>query len=102
MSETTDPRRILYAQFTAMPGTEAEVAELVRGLTALVRQEPGNLAFAASQKRGNPAEFFVYEEYADAEAFTAHVGAEYGATFNAKLAELVVGGHSELTFLLPL
>jgi quinol monooxygenase YgiN len=102
MSEVTDPRRILYAEFTAMPGSEAEVAELVRGLTVLVRQEPGNITFAASQKRGNPAEFFVYEEYEDAEALTAHVDADYGARFNAKLTELVVGGRSELTFLMPL
>jgi quinol monooxygenase YgiN len=102
MSERTDPRRILYAEFTAKPGSEATVAELVRGLTKLVRQEPGNLAFAASQKRDSPAEFFVYEEYVDAAAFTAHIGADYGAEFNAKLADLVVGGRSELTFLTPL
>jgi quinol monooxygenase YgiN len=102
MTEVTDPRRILYAEFTATPGKEAEVAELVRGLSALVRQEPGNLVFAASQKRNNPAEFFVYEEYQDAEAFTSHASAEYGASFNAKLAELVVGGGSVLTFLAPL
>ena len=102
MSEGTDPRRILYAEFTAVPGSESEVADLVRGLTELVRQEPGNLVFAASQKRSNPAEFFVYEEYADAEAFAAHVGAAYGAEFNQKLASLVVGGGSELTFLSPL
>ena len=102
MTEGTDPRRVLYAEFTARPGTETKVAELVRELSALVRQEPGNLVFAASQKRGNPAEFFVYEEYEDAEALTAHASAEYGASFNAKLADLVVGGRSELTFLSPL
>ena len=50
MTEGTDPRRVLYAEFTALPGHEDEVAELVRGLSALVRQEPGNLVFAASQK----------------------------------------------------
>jgi quinol monooxygenase YgiN len=102
MTEATDPRRILYAEFTALPGNEAEVAELVRALSVLVRQEPGNLVFAASQKRSNPGEFFVYEEYEDAEAFRAHASAEYGAEFNAKLADLVVGGGSELTFLAPL
>jgi quinol monooxygenase YgiN len=102
MSEGTDPRRILYAEFTATPGNEAEVAELVRELSELVHREPGNLVFAASQKRGNPAEFFVYEEYQDAEAFRAHASAEYGASFNARLADLVVGGGSQLTFLVPL
>ncbi|HEX3679683.1 MAG TPA: putative quinol monooxygenase [Galbitalea sp.] len=102
MTEGTDQRRILYAEFTALPGNEAEVADLVRELAELVRRERGNLVFAASRKRSNPAEFFVYEEYQDAEAFTAHATAEYGARFNAKLADLVVGGGSELTFLTPL
>jgi quinol monooxygenase YgiN len=102
MTEVADSRQVLYAEFTAKPGNEDEVAGLVRGLTELVRREPGNLVFAASQKRNNPAEFFVYEEYADAEAFSAHLGADYGAAFNAKLTELIVGDGSDLTFLVPL
>ena len=104
MSEESapDPRRILYAEFTAKSGNEDEVAELVRGLAALVRQEPGNLVFAASQKRGRPAEFFVYEEYVDSDAFRAHVSADYGVTFNAQLADLIVGDGSDLTFLTAL
>jgi quinol monooxygenase YgiN len=97
-----DPRRILYAEFTAKPGNEAAVADLVRGLTELVRQEPGNLVFAAHQKRRNPAEFFVYEEYVDGAAFKAHVAAGYGATFNATLTDLIEGDGSDLTFLTPL
>ena len=97
-----DPRRILYAEFTAKPGNEDEVARLVRELADLVHQEPGNLVFAPSQKRSNPAEFFVYEEYVDSDAFKAHVAAEYGVTFNARLTELIVGDGSELTFLTAL
>jgi quinol monooxygenase YgiN len=102
MTEAIDSRQILYAEFTANPGSENEVADLVRALAELVRNEPGNLVFAASQKRGNPAEFFVYEEYVDGDAFAAHLGADYGATFNARLTDLVVGAGSELTFLMPL
>jgi quinol monooxygenase YgiN len=102
MSEGTDPRRILYAEFTALPGSESSVTDLVRDLTELVRQEPGNLVFAAARKRDDPAKFFVYEEYADAAAFATHLAADYGTAFNTKLAELVVGGGSELTFLTPL
>jgi len=94
-----DRRRILYAEFTATSGNEDRVAELVRSLAERVRAEPGNLVFAASRKRENPAEFFVYEEYADADAFEAHIGADYGVEFNRRLAALVEGGGSALTWL---
>ena len=95
-------RRILYAEFTALPGNEERVADLVRGLAARVRDEPGNLVFAPSRKRDNPAQFFVYEEYADADAFRAHIGTDYGATFNQALAELIEGDGSALTWLTAL
>jgi quinol monooxygenase YgiN len=102
MNAAVDPRRVLYAEFTAQADNVAEVAELVKELAESVREEPGNLVFAASQKRNNPAEFFVYEEYVDADAFAAHIAAEYGARFNSRLKELIVGDGSDLTFLMPL
>ena len=102
MTEGSDSRRVLYAEFTANPDSVDAVAELVRALAEQVRREPGNLVFAASQKRENPSEFFVYEEYADADAFAAHLGADYGAEFNQRLAKLIVGDGSDLTFLMPL
>jgi quinol monooxygenase YgiN len=97
----SDQRKVLYAEFTALPGNEDAVAELARGFAELVRAEPGNVIFTVSQKRDNPAEFFVYEEYVDSAAFKTHIGAPYGATFNAALTDLIVGDGSQLTFLLP-
>ncbi|MCU1635839.1 MAG: antibiotic biosynthesis monooxygenase [Cryobacterium sp.] len=94
-------RRVLYAEFTALPGKGDEVASLIRDLTVSVRQEPGNLAFAAHRKESDPLEFFVYEEYQDEAAFQTHLAADHGARFNAALASLVVGGGSTLTFLRP-
>ncbi|HEX4442771.1 MAG TPA: putative quinol monooxygenase [Galbitalea sp.] len=102
MTADADPRRVLYAEFTALAGSVDHVAELLRWLTVEVRKEPGNLVFAASQKSTNPAEFFVYEEYVDEAAFAAHIGADYGARFNRSLTELIVGDGSDLTFLMPL
>ena len=102
MTDDVTSRRVLYAEFTALPGSIDVVVELLRGLTEHVRREPGNLVFAASQKRDNPAEFFVYEEYLDEDAFAAHVRADYGARFNESLTEHIVGDGSELTFLMPL
>ena len=50
----------------------------------------------------DPDKFFVYEVYADEDAFAAHIAAPYGAPFNARLNELIVEPHSLLTFLTPI
>ena len=89
----------LSAEFTAIPGAEARVAELVRDLTDRVRAEPGNLIFNPHTVVDDPRRWFVYEVYRDEEAFREHLAAEYGATFNAALVPLVEGGASRLTML---
>ncbi|MEO7017823.1 MAG: putative quinol monooxygenase [Leifsonia sp.] len=91
--------RTLYAEFTARPGHEDEVERLVAGLTEKVRQEPGNVTFVAHRLVSDPAVFFVYEEYADAAAFDAHVSAAYGLAFNAELEQHIVEPASRLTWL---
>lgn len=89
----------LYAEFTANPGAEERVAELVKELTDQVRAEPGNVIFNPHTLVDDPRRWFVYEEYRDEAAFREHLAADYGATFNAALADLVEGGGSTLTFL---
>lgn len=91
--------KILYSQFTAKPGCADEVAELLMGLTANVRQEPGNRAFDPYRESERPDHFFVFEAYADEDAFHTHLGMPYGGPFNARLNELIVEPHSQLTFL---
>lgn len=93
---------VLYAEFTARPGREEEVALLLLGLTAQVRREPGNIRFDPFRLRTNPAAFFVYEAYTDAAAFTTHLAADYGAAFNTALQDLIEGDGSDLTWLTPL
>jgi len=92
--------RALYAEFTALPGAETRVAQLVAGLTARVREEPGNLAFVPYTLESNPRRWFVYEVYADDEAFQQHIAADYGAAFNAELVPLIEEDASTLTWLL--
>jgi quinol monooxygenase YgiN len=94
--------KVLYAEFTAHPGQESRVAELLSGLAADVGREPGNVVFDAHQLADDPTKFFVYEVYADEDAFAAHLGAAYGATFNTALNELIVEPNSRLTFLDPI
>jgi quinol monooxygenase YgiN len=57
--------RTLCARFTARPGCEQRVAELVLDLTRSVREEPGNLRFDPYTQAARPAEFFVFEVYRD-------------------------------------
>jgi quinol monooxygenase YgiN len=90
---------ILYAEFTAKPGSESQVQTLVSDLAVKVRQEPGNNEFTVYRERDNPAKFFVFEQYLDESSFEAHIGAEYGVIFNQQLSSLIEEGASQLTFL---
>src|SRR3954451_24084965 len=94
--------KTLYAEFTVTPGDEPRVAEMMRKLTALVRQEPGNLVFDPYTEQANPNRYFVFEVYKDDNAFETHISADYGARFNAELKNLIEGDASELTWLRPL
>ena len=92
--------RALYAEFTARSGNERRVADLVAGLTAQVRAEPGNLVFEPYTLESEPRRWFVYEVYVDEAAFQAHITAPYGAVFNAALNELIEEDGSKLTWLI--
>jgi len=91
----------LYAEFTALPGAEAEVAALVACLTDRVRAEAGCVIFAPHTLESNPRRWFVYEVYTDEGAFQRHISAPYGAIFNAALAPLIEEEGSQLTWLVP-
>jgi quinol monooxygenase YgiN len=90
---------VLYAEFTAKPGSEAEVEKLISGLAEQVRREPGNTEFTVYRERDNPRKFFVFEQYLDEASFDAHISAEYGLIFNRQLSSLIEEGESQLTWL---
>jgi quinol monooxygenase YgiN len=90
---------ILYAEFTARPGSESQVETLISGLAQDVRREPGNAEFTVYRERDNPRKFFVFEQYRDEASFTAHITAEYGLVFNQQLGSLIEEGGSQLTWL---
>jgi quinol monooxygenase YgiN len=90
---------ILYAEFTARPGSESQVETLISGLAQAVRREPGNAEFTVYRERDNPRKFFVFEQYRDEASFTAHITAEYGVVFNQQLSSLIEEGESQLTWL---
>ena len=90
---------ILYAEFTAKPGSESQVETLISGLAEKVRREPGNTEFTVYRERDNPRKFFVFEQYLDEASFEAHISAEYGLIFNQQLGSLIEEGESQLTWL---
>jgi quinol monooxygenase YgiN len=90
---------ILYAEFTAKPGSESQVETLISGLAEQVRREPGNTEFTVYRERDNPRRFFVFEQYLDEASFDAHISAEYGLIFNQRLGGLIEEGESQLTWL---
>ena len=92
----------LIAEFTVRPGEGDVVAELLAGLALKVRAEAGNVAFDCYRRLEDADKFVVYEIYRDKRAFEIHIGADYGAVFNARLRELIIEPKSVLTFLTPL
>ena len=90
---------ILYAEFTAKPGSESEVGRLISGLAEDIRREPGNTEFTVYRERDNPRKVFVFEQYLDEASFEAHVSAEYGVIFNQQLRGLIEEVESQLTWL---
>ena len=90
---------ILYAEFTAKPGSESQVETLIAGLAEKVRREPGNAEFTVYRERDNPRKFFVFEQYLDEASFETHISAEYGVVFNQQLSSLIEEGESQLTWL---
>lgn len=117
-SPRTSPSSVrveLVAEFTALPGNEAEVEALLAEMTAAVRAEPGCLVFDAFAVTDGPPvaelpedamragrRFVVVEAYRDAAAFAAHLAQPHGARFNTALAPLIAEpGGSVLRFLRP-
>lgn len=93
--------RTLHSQFTARPGCAGEVAQRLAEYGRTVRREPGNVIFAANTLEDDPDRFFVYEAYADEEAFQTHLSAAYGGPFNEALEKLIEEPASVLTMLTP-
>ncbi len=91
----------LYAEFTAKPGREQEVATLVACLTGDVRAEEGCVVFDPFTRAENPRAYVVFEVYRDAAAFEIHLASPHSRRFNAALMGLIEGGTSTLERLDP-
>jgi quinol monooxygenase YgiN len=75
----------VIAVLEAKPNCAGELAALVRRLTPHVRAEPGCLGFIPYHAQTNAGRIYIYEVYADAGAFDAHLQADYVREFIAAL-----------------
>lgn len=95
-----DPGSGMHAQaviavLEAKPICAGELAALVRRLTPHVRAEPGCLGFIPYRAQTNAGRIYVYEVYADAGAFDAHLQADYVREFVAALSAVTTDGERE-------
>ena len=68
---------VICAKWTAKEGESDKVAQAIRKLAPLSRQEPGVLLYQPHRSLENPNVFFFYEQYVDADAYQAHVDSEH-------------------------
>jgi quinol monooxygenase YgiN len=61
----------------AKPGEEDAVASLLEQLVEPSRAEEGVLVYIPNRDPENPARFFIYEQYVDEAAYTAHTETEH-------------------------
>lgn len=67
----------LAVTWEAKPGEAEAVAGVLRQMTEAVSSEPGTLLFWAHRSPTNDHVFFLYELYADDDAFAAHQQTEH-------------------------
>lgn len=63
---------ILAVNWTAKPGNEEEVHQILRTLREASNEEPGVITYEAHVDPENPRQFFIYEVYHDADGLEAH------------------------------
>ncbi|MFI1995908.1 putative quinol monooxygenase [Actinoplanes sp. NPDC020271] len=73
--------RPVLATLRARPGHETQLAAAISTLMASVRAEPGCLEFRSFHDAADPGAFYLYEIYADTEAFRTHLTLPHVARF---------------------
>jgi quinol monooxygenase YgiN len=63
---------VVAAIWRAKPGEGKRITEVIRTMTPLSRAEPGNVFYQAQVNPEDPEEFFLYEQYTDAQAYEDH------------------------------
>ena len=68
---------VVAATWKAKPGEADRIAEVIKVMAPLSRQEPGVLFYQAQVSPDEPETFFLYEQYTDAQAYEDHKNSEH-------------------------
>jgi quinol monooxygenase YgiN len=79
----------LYAELTAKPGKEEELASFLLGAQDLVADEPGTIAWFAV--RFDEQTFAVFDAFDDEAGRQAHLTGRVAETLGARAADLLEG-----------
>ena len=63
---------VIVARWRPREGERDKIEAILRELVREVRKEPGNLQFTAQRSNEDPAEFLLYEQYENEQAFRDH------------------------------
>jgi len=72
---------VLIVKWVAEPDHQEEIAEILRAMSKLVRQEPGCMSYEVFRSSEDPQEFMLVEVYRDQDAVTAHGQTDYFKTY---------------------
>jgi quinol monooxygenase YgiN len=78
----------IVAVLTARPGKAGELRELLAGMVAPCRAEPGNLRWDIWQDQASPDRFVLDELYTDNAAIAAHRETPHFRNYFAKINDL--------------
>lgn len=79
----------ILAKLTAQPGKEAEMRAALEAMVAEVdAKEPGVLAYTMHTMDDDPTAFWMYEQYADDDAFAAHNTTEHMKAFAGSMRSI--------------
>ena len=68
---------VVCAKWRAKEGGAGRVAEVIEEMTPPSRAEPGCRFYQAQRSAEDPQLFFLYEQYADAQAYEDHKNTEH-------------------------
>jgi quinol monooxygenase YgiN len=84
---------VTYIEVT--PSAEGEAANLLRGLAAASRKEPGNQRYEVLQRIGRRSQFAILEAWSDAKGFEAHRGGAAMKQFRDRFNPLRIAYYDE-------
>ena len=71
---------VVVAKWVAKQGEEAYIADILRTVQRLSREEPGCRTFVTHRSVESPRTFLLYEQFEDEAAFKAHGETEHFKT----------------------